>query len=145
MNSAKKTLLLRILAAAYCLLMLWLLFGQRFHGWDGEPIRRMNLVPFKTISPYLRSLGPGNAHAFINLAGNVVMFVPLGFFLPCIFHRLRSFWKTVASAFIIIAAIELIQYFSGLGSLDIDDLILNLPGALIGYLIYRLIQKYKII
>ena len=76
------------LFAAYILLMLWLLFGQRMGVtspgtyWD-QVSSRINLIPLQTITEFWNNLhGGGRSHAFINLAGNVVMFVPLGFFIP---------------------------------------------------------------
>ena len=83
--------MLRAVFVVYAAVMLWLLFGQRFMGqwswptWE-EMLGRINLEPGHTIGNYLwvlrNSAGlVSRRQAVINLVGNVVMFVPLGFFL----------------------------------------------------------------
>ncbi len=132
----------------YALVMLWLLFGQRW-GMDsflpyGEKIlSRLNLIPLKTLSAYWKvlfhSANPTQIrHAFINLGGNIVTFIPLGFFLPAIFEKLRSFWRFFITVVLLIVTIEVLQLFTLLGSCDVDDLLLNLPGATIGFGLWKL-------
>ncbi len=146
-----KKILLYTAFAAYILLMLWLLFGQRMAAaisgtwtenyWD-DFTQKINLVPMHTITEFWNNLhGGGRSHAFINLAGNVVMFVPLGFFIPYIFRKADSFRYSMIYALITIVCIEIIQLVTLLGSLDVDDLILNMIGAAIGYWIYRLTAR----
>lgn len=138
----------KLLFAAYVLLMLFLLFGQRI-GWMpvddyGAALReRINAVPFQTIGEYLEMLFTrgalsGRRLAFINLAGNVVMFVPLGYFLPVLWKNLRHFLRCMCWAAGIILGIECIQLFTLLGSFDVDDLLLNLLGVGLGYGLYWL-------
>ena len=89
-TAVKRNVAGRILFLAYCALMLWLLFGQRYEGTQLRELlenadRRANFVPFETVRLYLRLLKNGASesllrHAVINLVGNVVMFVPLGGF-----------------------------------------------------------------
>jgi len=143
----KKKSVIYWLFAAYVLLMLWLLFGQRMGVtppgtyWD-QIFSRINLIPMHTITEFWNNLhGGGRSHAFINLAGNVVMFVPLGFFIPCVFRKADSFRRSMLYALIMIVCIEIIQLVTLLGSLDVDDLILNMIGVVIGYLIYRLAAR----
>ena len=76
-------------------------------------------------------------NAFINLVGNIDAFVPLGCFLPSLCKNLQSFKTLFLSAAAIILVIELIQLFSLRGSCDIDDLILNLVGVVVGFLLRR--------
>lgn len=131
--------------ASYCLLMLWLLFARQ--GYDpGIPYPeqlRFNLLPFETISRYIRHLihseDPGILrHAIINLVGNVVMFVPLGLLLPVLWQKLRALWKTLLVTALIIIAVEVSQLLTLVGSCDTDDLILNVAGSAIGYGLFRL-------
>ena len=133
--------------ALYCLLMLWLLFGRP--GYDPSiPYvlqLKYNLIPFETIGRFLRLLDAPSSglrtHAVINLAGNVIMFIPLGFFPPLLWPKLRRLWKTLLLCAGIIAAVEVLQLLTLVGSCDTDDLLLNLPGAAIGYGLFRLITK----
>ncbi len=137
--------------ALYILLMLWLLFGQRvgldYSGSYSEIVTsNLNLVPFQTIHNYLlllssTSSGTAFRHAIINLAGNVIMFVPLGFFLPNVFTKRNTFTGCLLQCAILILIIEIIQLFTLLGSCDIDDFILNMAGAAAGYGIYTVLRK----
>ena len=133
-----------LLFVIYSAIMLWLLF-DRAGGIDGMPywdqIRaNLNLEPFHTIKLFLNVLDSRvySATAIINLGGNVILFIPLGFFLPRVFPSLRKFRRTLLATALIIIAVELAQLFTLLGSCDIDDLILNVMGATIGYLLFLL-------
>lgn len=134
---------LRLGFLLYAAAMLWLLFGQRLGSgiYEQQLADSINLTPFATINMYLKMLHSSKAylvrHAFINLVGNVVMFIPLGFFQPYLSAKLRAFWKTLLSTFCLILLIEVVQYFTFLGTCDIDDLMLNLAGAAAGYGIWR--------
>ena len=77
----------------------------------------------------------GIFHALLNILGNVVLFIPVGYIFPMILKRYRSI-KTMAVLSIAISLfIEFIQFFVG-RSCDIDDLILNFVGGIIGYTIF---------
>ena len=139
--------LLRIAGVVYCLWMLWLLFGQRLGTqiYEQQLADGINLVPFATVGKYIQLLTACGdealaRHAAINLAGNVVLFIPLGIFLPSFCKNFRSFLKTALAALGIIVAVEMLQYVTLLGSCDVDDLILNMIGVLIGYPIWRMIR-----
>lgn len=122
---------------AYVLIMAVLLFfrsGSR---------QTLNLIPFKTINGYLSN---GGAFSFTNLAGNVVMFVPLGVYAALFSRRSFVILHTLA-AITISAAVECAQYLLRVGAADIDDVILNGLGGFIGALLFtvlRLIFKDKV-
>lgn len=142
-----------VLFLLYSALMLWLLFDRSTAGngsdyW--EQLRsNLNLRPLRTIRNYLDVLLRREyylekwgfagiyfyqaRHAAINLVGNLVMFVPLGFLLPRTFPRLDRLWKTLAIVVLAVILVELVQLFTLLGSCDVDDLILNTLGAALGY------------
>lgn len=75
------------------------------------------------------------------LALNLGMMIPMGFILPVVFERIRKFPKTVVCVIILITAIETIQYFIG-RSADVDDLIMNTLGSMIGYGIFALCNRF---
>jgi len=141
--SAKRSagqILLRFFFVVYCVLMLWLLFGQRWGTeiYTQQLAANVNWKPFATVERYFNMLKNQQnqkllRHAIINLAGNVVMFVPLGFFLPRIFPRLRGFFRTFFLAAVLICLVEAVQYATALGTCDVDDLILNMFGVILGY------------
>lgn len=134
----------------YCLAMLWLLFGQRVGSGDyaGAFGSNMNLKPFSTIEWYWYVLKHVDTRehvrqAVINLAGNVVMFVPLGFFMPLLLPGVRKLFRFLVSAFGIILGIELFQLVTRLGCCDVDDVILNLAGVLMGFSLYKLAELFS--
>ena len=135
-----------VLFSLYSGFMLYLLFN-RSGGIEGmdywTQIRaNLNLEPFHTIRLFLKVLNNQtySSTAFINLGGNVILFVPLGFFLPRVSPCLQKYWKAILATVLIITAVELTQLFTLLGSCDIDDLILNVIGATLGYGLHKLLK-----
>ena len=135
-----------VLFSLYTSFMLYLLFN-RAGGIEGmdywTQIRaNLNLEPFHTIHLFLKVLNNQtySSTAFINLGGNVILFIPLGFFLPRVFPCLQKFRTSMLATVLIITAVELTQLFTLLGSCDIDDLILNVIGATLGYGIHKLLK-----
>jgi len=147
----KENKLMKTAFALYVLIMLWLLFGQRIGNvsvgdyWETVS-RNVNLVPLETVGRFVRSmLHPRNDRAFFeavkNLGGNVILFVPFGFFIPAVFGKMKKSVFTVLSGALCIAAVELVQLFTLLGKCDIDDLILNVIGISIGRFVFYLAEK----
>lgn len=144
---------LRFCFFLYAAVMLWLLFGQRFgdvdiSGYQQQLQSNMNLQPLATVRLYIRLLSGGYSetlmrHAFINLVGNVVLFVPLGIFLPGIWQKMRKFFVFLLTVAVSIVAVELLQLVTLLGSCDVDDLLLNVAGALLGFGIWKLFLGRK--
>lgn len=100
----------------------------------------VNLQPLKTIRDYISAYHYGNISlrlVVLNLIGNLAAFAPMGFFLPALFRWQRSIFFFAATLTLSITAIEVLQVYSGAGSCDIDDLILNLAGALIVFVLCR--------
>jgi len=98
----------------------------------------LNIVPFKTISIYIKNMYLDiltTENVMYNLVGNFICMMPLSIFLPLLFksqNKIKVFIKTII---IIPLIIELIQFITTSGSCDIDDIILNSSGAIIMYLI----------
>ena len=132
----------------YSVLMLWLLFGQRFGTFPDtnywQIVREnLNLIPFDTIKRFEWVLNHSSVrglvlHAVINLVGNVIMFVPLGWFYPVLWQRLRKFPWLLLWLLLTILSIETLQLFTLLGSFDVDDVLLNMVGALLGFGVWKL-------
>lgn len=134
---------------AYCALMLWLLFDRPGYVpgvpyWE-QTAGHLNLIPFRTLRLFaglLNSTRPEYVRsAVINLGGNIIMFIPLGFLLPQVFCRLTSLPRVLLTTAILITAVEIIQLFTLVGCCDIDDLILNLIGSAIGYRFHLTAKK----
>ncbi|MCI9112628.1 MAG: VanZ family protein [Oscillibacter sp.] len=99
--------------------------------------RSLNLVPFQV---FQETWGMPEPKKIAQTAANVVMFVPLGVMMPVAFRRMRSFGKTALSLALFSFVIEFTQYFTG-RSADIDDLMLNTLGGILGYLIFFVASK----
>ncbi|MCR5575935.1 MAG: VanZ family protein [Oscillospiraceae bacterium] len=94
---------------------------------------RVNLIPFVNLFDYdnMRSL-------LWNVVGNTAMLIPSGIILPIVYRKLDSFWKVAAAGAMLSLCIELLQLPFSARASDIDDLILNTVGVMLGYGIYRL-------
>jgi glycopeptide antibiotics resistance protein len=140
----------RIVFALYLALMAYLLFFQHrmpalFQGDYVLTLRQnLNLRPGDTILRFYRLMLYYPVYrraAIVNLFGNIVMFIPLGFGLPWVHARLRRWWRTLLTAAAVIVCVELVQLVTLLGHCDVDDLILNLVGVLIGYLLWAITHR----
>jgi glycopeptide antibiotics resistance protein len=78
-------------------------------------------------------------HTFQNFFGNIILFMPLGIFLPFFSYKYRSLVHVAIFALICSASIETVQFIEGLFEIyryvDIDDVILNTTGAILGFII----------
>ncbi len=91
----------------------------------------LNLMPFGTISVQFAHFSEGWAR--FNIVGNTVPFIPLGFLMPMVYHKVNSFAKILIIGISSVLFIELFQLFTRLGSFDVDDIMLNIMGILSGY------------
>lgn len=120
-------------------------FPIRVPPWPGpgEGMIDLNLRPLRTIGPALE-LGPGSTQ-FRLLAGNILAFVPLGLLLPVVRPRRPSLAGTAAIVLAATLAVEggqlLVSVLIGgaYRSSDVDDVLLNLVGGLLGYAAWRAI------
>jgi len=113
-----------------------------FDNWQQEILWNLNLIPFRFIF---------DIHGYTlftwckNVIGNIIIFVPMGFFLLCLFPKVRL-WSSPKYTFImmaIIIGIELFQLFLMCGHCDIDDFMLNLLGACLGFKFTKQAFKMK--
>jgi glycopeptide antibiotics resistance protein len=114
-----------------------IIFAQHANLSWAEKFANTNCIPLNTIIYYLKG-NPNYITAYNNLTGNIIAFVPIGFLAPLILNNSRKFTNTFLIAFIICLSIELLQFVFNLGIFDIDDLILNVLGAVIGFIIYKI-------
>jgi len=107
-------------------------------------LHKAYLQPFESIKFYLSGRMPFT-YVFVNLIGNIVGFIPLAIFLALLFRPLRSATTCIICIFLISVGFELFQLVTSLGVCDIDDVILNTFGGMIGYSIFWIINKVIII
>ena len=137
-------ILRHIACYAFCGYLLLLLYAVFFYGiqylqyalqYEGGAPRYINLRPFSELFAAMFD-EKGILGSQVTL--NVLLFVPLGVLLPLVFPRkFNRFWKVLLCAFCATLAIETIQYFIG-RSADIDDVIANALGGMLGFCLLRL-------
>lgn len=106
-----------------------------------EGLDTANFTLFKTIRMYIDYSYKLNS--FENLVGNIVVFIPFGFLFPYVIKRGRNFLVMLFHAFLLVLGIEVFQLFSAFGAFDVDDILLNCFGAVIGYLFYLIFDHRK--
>lgn len=72
---------------------------------------------------------------------NILLFIPMGFFLPILYEKFDRIGKIVLAGLLISLSVEITQMF-GYGATDINDLITNTVGACLGYGIYKLLCRF---
>lgn len=136
-----------LLFVLYLSLLFYLMFFSEMQerGVLVKPDYTYNLVPFREIRRYLlHGRQIGFFGVLLNLWGNILGFLPLGFILPIFSRRCRRHWyNTVISAYLLSFSIEAAQLLLRAGSCDVDDLILNSFGAFLGYLFFQLVQRLR--
>lgn len=146
--------IIKISLVLYIAILFLLLFVRNRGNWWTNlsvleyAMMHINLVPFKTIGGYIDAIMKGTMNVNIpleNIFGNLIMFLPAGMYLPLFCEKVDSIKKLIIYMLQIFLLIELGQFLTKRGSFDIDDLILNLAGAVIGYLLWRSRPVQKIL
>ncbi|WP_019241080.1 MULTISPECIES: VanZ family protein [Bacillus] len=135
--------------------------GIRMDGVQLDVRRSINFIPMRDIFHNIKQIGvayDGDTAFMINLiirnvGGNILLLMPLGVLVPLLFNRFRSNIRIFLLGFMISAAIEFLQLIeimlgAVIRTVDIDDIICNVFGIMIGYSIYKilsiLVKKYQI-
>lgn len=121
-------------------------------GFNNPPEPGLNIIPvINTYKQFISTLAETDKTdtdlALQNIIGNILLFLPLGIFLPCLFPTLNSIKKVAVICFLCSLSIELIQLilrqYGTYRTVDIDDIILNTTGGILGWLIFsKLVAKY---
>lgn len=97
----------------------------------------INIVPIKeTIATFMHSEA-GIRNTVRNIIGNIIAFIPLGFFIPLLFDKFNNYKRILKVGFLSSLAIEVTQLFIGWNVCDIDDIIYNTLGAIAGLLGFK--------
>lgn len=137
---------LKILFIIYCLFLVTVLFlsnEYRMGGFENvntfskEHFETSNIIPFATIIEYINGLVSNDINTgivIINFATNLLLFAPMGFFIPILFKdKIRNTKNFIILTFITTFIVEILQFLTYRGSTDIDDIILNMIGAIFIY------------
>ena len=158
-NNKPMKINLWIFFVLYVMLFITLTLFDGFYGrrgftsiyWTKDLFRNymqnsMNLIPFKTIIGYMRFTNNTSIRIIItNIVGNIIACMPFAFFLPLLFKRQNNLKFFTLTMILIVLIIELLQFITLSGSFDIDDLILNVLGAIIFYMILKIKRIDKLI
>lgn len=133
--------------AFYVILLLMLTtFRDTYFPWQlnfnfNRPLSDINLVFMKETFKLTRAASL--LDFFYNSLGNILWFIPFGLLFPIIIMKKRSFWITALSGMALSVMIESLQFVLATGVSDIDDVFFNVCGTLIGYLIFKIIEKVR--
>ncbi len=127
----------KILFVLYIVFIIYFLIFSDWYGRTGEMQEyRYNLVLFREIRRFWNYRDQIGLFAmFTNLFGNVIIFMPFGFFMPMA-SRYSSCFSAVFYSFGLSLCVETFQLLTRVGSFDVDDLLLNTVGGLAGYVIF---------
>ena len=146
--SVRKTKALRafgkVLFLLYVGFLIYFLFLAEWYGRTGVSEEyRYNLELFREIKRFIIYRDQLGAFAvFANLAGNILIFVPYGFFISMA-SRSRGFFKTLFFSMGLSLCVEITQLFSRVGSFDVDDILLNTVGGVVGYIIFLICNAIR--
>ena len=132
-----------LLFVLYLVLLTYFLFFAEEMGRspDGRAEYSYNLTLFKEIRRFLVYREHlGMRAMFLNVFGNMLAFMPFGFFLPVVWRRTDRWYTVTVMSLAMSLCVETVQLVSRVGSFDVDDLLLNTVGGLLGYLAFRLVR-----
>ena len=144
----KRGSLTRELTLVILFLFLWFLIRRTMEPYiltlDRSPLPP-NLVPLRGLAQMLRrAMMVGNSITWwivaINIIGNVVGFVPVGFLVSVLTPNRHKGWIALAIGFAVSLTIEILQLSFVIRVFDVDDLLLNSLGAWFGFLIFLLLN-----
>lgn len=128
----KKNRIAGTLFVSYVLVVLQTAFFSREPGSR----KTISLVPFETWGCTF------HMHAFF--IENIIMFLPFGVLMPILFPRMRRFSCCVLAGFACSCAIEIAQYLTQRGFLQLDDIMTNTAGTLVGWFIWKVSVRFMI-
>ena len=127
----------KVLFVLYIVFLVYFLFLAEWYGRTGTgEDYRYNLELFREIRRFITYREQlGMFAVFANLFGNILIFVPYGFFISMAAER-RGFFKTLFCSFGLSLCVELVQLVTRVGSFDVDDILLNTIGGVSGYILF---------
>lgn len=136
----------RVLFILYIIMLSYFLFfSERYGRTIISNEYRYNLIVFKEVRRFITYREVVGFESFaVNIFGNIFAFAPFGFMLPIINDKNRKFWIVALLSLEFSLAVELIQLVFKVGIFDVDDIIMNTIGGMLGYLCFFICHKiYK--
>ncbi|WP_082686812.1 VanZ family protein [Bacillus sp. FJAT-27445] len=127
----------------YLFVLFYLLFFSAYrNGVRG--IIAFNLVPFQTIGRYFANFkGLSPWMVTDEFFGNILAFLPFGFFMPFFFQQKKVLKRVALSSFLLSFAVEAAQFTFRVGAFDVDDIILNTIGGAAGYVVWLFLYRRR--
>ena len=146
-NSHIRRMISVVLFMTYICVLVYFLFFSEMMGRSVGNDYQLNLVLFREIRRfYTKRQVLGDSVVWMNIAGNIAAFVPFGIFVMPVSNRRINFLETVIITFNVSLCVEIIQLVTKVGSFDVDDLLLNTIGGLIGagiYVVYAMLERKR--
>ncbi len=131
-NTVRLFFYLYIIVLAY-----FLFFSESFGRGSFSEEYRYNLELFVEIKRFIKYRQLVGFDVFmINILGNIIAFMPFGFLLPIVYEKYRGFFRVAFYSLLFSLAAEAIQMVTRVGIFDVDDILLNTGGGILGYLLY---------
>lgn len=143
----KLKILIAISFVIYLFVLIYVTFLNRVSMpyvsiWDYAHAH-MNLIPGDSIKLYMKMFKNDTMRyiAVVNLGVNLFLLTPMSLFLMSLFKIMRKWYVLFSTCLFVLIIIEILQLLTMRGSFDVDDLILNMAGAVIGYIIWMIMSK----
>ena len=130
----KRILIKSALSILCAFIFVLTLFGRTCGNYN------VHYIPF---SSYYWAVAEGNTEVLLQCIMNVLMYLGLGFLLPCCFEYFEKIKRVLMTTFLCSLCIELIQGLTRIGYAEVDDVLNNLGGALLGMLLYKLLIRLR--
>ena len=98
-------------------------------------VNEMVWIPFQTSG--------GSSLIVLYSLANLVIFIPFGILVPKVFRGINSVWAMALVTLMTSVLIEIVQFMLACGYSEVEDVIMNVAGGVIGYLIIKFIEKRK--
>lgn len=120
----------------------FLFFSERYGRIGDNTCYKYNLKLFNEIIRFIRYRKTLGFEIFaVNIFGNILAFAPFGFIVPLINKKHIKACKIIVLSFLFSLTIETIQLIFKVGTFDVDDMLLNTLGGLLGYIVYKILRK----
>ena len=137
---------MKLLFIVYMCVLVYVVFFAEAMGRTPQDGYVYNLTPLKEIKRFMKYIWDNDAlgrAARLNIFGNIIAFIPFGIYLPYTSESKLGFISTFLYTFSLSLTIELVQLITKVGSCDVDDIILNALGGVIGYILWYIYTKLR--
>lgn len=137
---------MKLLFIIYMCVLVYVVFFAEAMGRTPQDGYVYNLTPLKEIKRFMKYIWDNDAlgrAARLNIFGNIIAFIPFGIYLPYTSESKLGFISTFLYTFSLSLTIELVQLITKVGSCDVDDIILNTLGGVIGYILWYIYTKLR--